>query len=129
MAPKKSVTLTPVAEAAPAAAAAPQHEEIVPASEEIEEIVPEHDEEGQPGFVLDSVFYDGEGEDEDEDDGEEDESPYELVTAVGQLTQLMMTEEGVAVADVLNGIRDALDKQNKILYRGVQLLEKSLSKP
>lgn len=147
MAPKKSVSLpvmTPAnaaaaAVAAPTPAPTPQPvpvEEIVPADEEyIEEIVPEEAEgdHHQPGFVLDTVFYEGggedaddeeDGEDEDEDEDEEEDEAYELVTAVGQLTQLMMTEEGVAIADVLNGIRDALDKQNKIMYRGVQLLEK-----
>ena len=60
--------------------------------------------------------------DEDDDDDDEDEGD-ELTVAVGQLAQLFMTEDGEAITDVLGGIRDALDKQNKILYRGLQLLE------
>lgn len=130
MAPKKST-------AAAAAAAAP---------EVIEEIVPEP--RAEPGrtvtFVLDDDEtdaaaavhdeFDNDAEDEhdhddDDDDADLDEADLgtddedELTVAVGQLTQLMMTEDGEAITDVLNGIRDALDKQNKILYRGLQVLE------
>lgn len=70
---------------------------------------------------------DEEEEDDEEDDEEGDEYDDEfhdgLTTVVGQLTQLFMTDEGEAITDVLSAIRDSLDKQNKILYRGLQLLE------
>lgn len=129
--------------------APPKSKSQAPAPEEIiEEIVPEsqHQSKHQQSvtFVLDeqdNVEY-GEdiGEDIDEDideDFDEDNEDIEdvedidddddeedaLTTAVGQLTQLMMTEEGEAITDVLNGIRDSIEKQNKILYRGLQLLE------
>ena len=89
-------------------------EEVDDGLEEIEEI----DNGGgkHVGFVLDSEdeYDEGEGEDGDEDD---------LVCAVTQVGQLLVTEDGEAVADVLRGLVDALDKQNKILYRGLQLLE------
>lgn len=60
------------------------------------------------------------GEDEELTDEEDDGG---LADAVGHLSQLFVTEEGEAVADVLRGIYDALEKQNKILYKGLQLLE------
>lgn len=92
----------------------------------IEEVVPEKQ---SVTFVLDDKIqeygedeYDEDEDDEDIDDEDiDDEDP--LTTAVGQLTQLMMTEEGEAITDVLHGLRDAIDKQNKIMYRGLQLLE------
>lgn len=63
---------------------------------------------------------------DEEEDAEEDFDDLEddaLTTAVGQLTQLMMTEEGEAITDVLSGLRESIEKQNKILYRGLQVLE------
>ena len=49
--------------------------------------------------------------------GEYDEDPMH------QISQLLLTEDGEAVADVLQGIRDALDKQNKILFKLAGILE------
>lgn len=49
--------------------------------------------------------------------GEYDEDPLH------QISQLLLTEDGEAVADVLQGIRDALDKQNKILFKLAGILE------
>lgn len=89
----------------------------------IEEVIPEKQ---SVTFVLDDEVqeygedYDDEEEDEEGEDIDEEDP---LTTAVGQLTQLMMTEEGEAITDVLHGLRDAIDKQNKIMYRGLQLLE------
>ncbi len=40
------------------------------------------------------------------------------------LAQLLVTEEGEPLADVLRGIRDALDKHNKILYKLASAAEK-----
>ncbi len=128
------------AAAAAAAAAAPGEDEgknVI-----IEEIQPERLP-GDEAIVDDdilgntTVVYElGDGEEEDdldeeEDDEEDDEEGDEyddefhdgLTTVVGQLTQLFMTDEGEAITDVLSAIRDSLDKQNKILYRGLQLLE------
>lgn len=68
-------------------------------------------------FRLDAAYGQGEEyEDEDDEEGFADES----AAAIEQLTQLLMTDKGEPIADVLAGIRDALDKQNKILYRGLQ---------
>lgn len=124
---------TVVVAAAPAAASPAQK-----ADEEIEEIVPEpaaaQGSEPMVTFVLDEhaehdlheeeddEFEEDEGYEDDHEDLEDDEDDA-LTTAVGQLTQLMMTEDGEAITDVLNGIRDSIEKQNKILYRGLQLLE------
>ena len=75
-------------------------------------------------FRLDAAYGQGEEyEDEDEDEGfADDEEGFadESAAAIEQLTQLLMTDKGEPIADVLAGIRDALDKQNKILYRGLQ---------
>ena len=120
---------TPAAATPAAATPAPVVQEEV-----IEEVVPEPSQGRQTvTFVLDAPPDETIDDDEDlgdEDDdlgvdvGDEDETYDEdLTTAVGQLTQLMMTEEGEALTDVVNGIRDSLEKQNKILYRGLQLLE------
>lgn len=94
----------------------------LPAVDEVEEIVPA---ERGVTFVLEQTGFEGLDHppplEEDDEEDLEDEEDYE--DAVGQVAQLLMTEEGEAVADVMRGILDAIDKQNKILYRGLQLLE------
>ena len=60
-------------------------------------------------------------EDDVDDDIESfDESAFDPVQ---QITQLLVTEAGVPVVDVLQGIQEALDKQNKILYKLVSTIE------
>lgn len=123
MAPRKSKA---------SAAAAPAEAELPTVVEEIQEVVEEQPDvvveaeepvECEPSFIVD------EGEDEDDEDEDDEDGEYDvLTTAVGQLAQLLMTEEGEAITDVLSGLRDAIDKQNKILYRGVQLLERQRPK-
>ena len=130
MAPRKKAPV-----AAEGAAEEPAAEPAA-AEEIVEEIVPDRTAREGPTFVLEHAYYhdppggqiDEYDEEEDDglEDGEEDDDDGledDLITAVGQLTQLMMTEEGEAITDVLNGVRDAIEKQNKILYRGLQLLE------
>ncbi len=61
----------------------------------------------------------------DDDDIEEEsdlpsEPEYDVYDGISQLAQLFVTEDGTPVADVLVGIRDALDKLNKILFKAVQ---------
>lgn len=53
----------------------------------------------------------------------DDEEDDELFDPAHQLTQLLVTEAGVPIVDVLQGIQDALDKQNKILYKLVSVAE------
>lgn len=139
MAPRKSKASaaeqkTVTVDAPPAAESAA--EEIQP--EVIEVVEPVH-EDRRVTFAVDEIAdheHDGGGDsgddcDEDacEDDDDDDEvedieyGAHELTIAVGQMTQLLMTEEGEAITDVLSGLRDAIEKQNKILYRGLQLLE------
>lgn len=130
MAPrKKPAAAAQVAEEPVAEDTAAADEPLADDDDLIEEIVPEPQADAPEApqgvtFVLDNTGYlprDAVEYDEPEDEDEEDDD--ELITAVGQLTQLMMTEEGEAITDVLNGVREAIDKQNKILYRGLQLLE------
>jgi hypothetical protein len=64
---------------------------------------------------------DGEEEEFDDEDGDsEDEEEYDPTE---QLCQLMMSEDGTPIADILLGIRDALERHNKILYKAVTVLE------
>lgn len=108
----------------PAPEPAPEPEPEVEAEPEVEEIEVEEIEEIQPEIELVEEFDDEEDDDDDDDEEDEYEDQAELTTAVGQLAQLLMTEEGEAITDVLSGLRDAIDKQNKILFRGLQLLER-----
>ena len=89
----------------------------------IEEIEPQDEIEQQPeDQSLDVELSEGEY-DEDGEGGEgyeEDEEYFDLA----QLSQLLVTEEGEPLADVLKGIRDALDKHNKILFRLVGAADK-----
>ena len=67
----------------------------------------------------------GEGGEEDEfdDDDDEDSEDEEEYDPTEQLCQLMMSEDGTPIADILLGIRDALERHNKILYKAVTVLE------
>ena len=123
----KKVEIEAATEAAAAeAAAAEAAAEAAPAEEGAPEEAAEAAE-AAPGktvtFVLNEEEYAAEDDEEFEDDGEDDDVGDDLVNAVAQVGQLLVTEEGEAVSDILRGIMDALDKQNKILYRGLQLLE------
>ena len=70
----------------------------------------------------DTEFTDDE-DDEDEDDDEDDEDDEMEFDPISQLAQLLVTEEGQPVADIMVGIKDALDKHNKILFKMSTLLE------
>ena len=65
---------------------------------------------------------------EDDQEGQDDLEPEEEEDYfdLAQLSQLLVTEEGEPLADVLSGIRDALDKHNKILFKLVGVLEAKL---
>jgi hypothetical protein len=62
-------------------------------------------------------------EDEDEDDDDDDDDDEMEFDPISQLAQLLVTEEGQPVADIMVGIKDALDKHNKILFKISTLLE------
>lgn len=66
---------------------------------------------------------DDELEDEEDDDGVFGEALFDPMMLTQQLTQLLVTEDGVPAVDVLQGISDALDKQNKILYKLASVIE------
>jgi hypothetical protein len=60
------------------------------------------------------------------EDGELDDDelgPFEPYDPLQQVTQLLVTEEGTPIVDIMQGIQDALDKQNKILYKLVSVIE------
>lgn len=63
----------------------------------------------------------------DDDDSGEDGGGAEmdLVDGLAQIAQLFVTEDGTPIADVIVGVRDALEKLNKIVFKAVQHLEKS----
>ena len=63
--------------------------------------------------------------DDDEEMEEEDLDSLDdaMFDPMQQLTQLLVTESGVPIVDVLHGIQEALEKQNKILYKLVSVIE------
>ena len=96
--------------------------------EEIEEIRGDSALDGDGGSTLDAE--DGEDDDgEDCEDDEEDElasfgdALFDPMLITQQVTQLLVTESGVPLVDVVLGIQEALDKQNKILYKLVSVIE------
>jgi hypothetical protein len=81
----------------------------------VDEIVHEnHPEDDEVSF--------GEDEPEDGETIDESEPDDEDLDAAEFLAQFFVTSEhGESVADVLNGIRENLDKTNKILYKLIQV--------
>jgi hypothetical protein len=61
----------------------------------------------------------------DDDDSGEGGAEMDLVDGLAQIAQLFVTEDGTPIADVIVGVRDALEKLNKIVFKAVQHLEKS----
>jgi hypothetical protein len=96
-----------------------QHPEIVEIEDE--EVV---DEEEVPQDLPEGAEQEEEeefdGEDDEDDEDSEDGEEYDPTE---QLCQLMMSEDGTPIADILLGIRDALERHNKILYKAVTVLE------
>jgi protein subunit release factor A len=97
-----------------------QHPEIV----EIEDDYQEQQQLEDGVDIVESAEDAGEdaeyGEDDDEEMDDDSEEDYD---AVEQLCQLMVAEDGTPVADIMLGIRDALERHNKILYKAVTVLE------
>ena len=60
---------------------------------------------------------------EDLESFEPEDGDNELFDPMQQLSQFLVTESGVPIVDVLQGIQEALDKQNKILYKLVSVVE------
>lgn len=72
-----------------------------------------------------------EGALDDEDDEALDKEDIDslddgLFDPMQQFTQLLVTETGVPIVDVLQGIQDALEKQNKILYKLASVVDARL---
>ena len=68
---------------------------------------------------------------EDEDEVMDEEEEEEEDSEIGEdmdfselLYNVLTTDDDESIANVLRGIRDGVDKQNKILYKIVTLLEK-----
>lgn len=77
----------------------------------------------------DDESFTDDGQDGSQDEGSEEGSDEDDGGAFEALGQLLMTEDGEAITDVLASIRDVLDKQNRVLYRGLQLLEARFAAP
>ena len=81
--------------------------------------------------VEDDYVDDADADDADVDAGEDYDSSadggaeMDLVDGLAQIAQLFVTEDGTPIADVIVGVRDALEKLNKIVFKAVQHLEKS----
>jgi TATA-binding protein-associated factor Taf7 len=109
---------------AAAARAIEEIEEVPPPRGAAEDQQPEDQPEDQPEAEEDlDMSEDDDQEDDEDQDGFEDDDYFDLA----QLSQLLVTEEGEPLADVLKGIRDALDKHNKILFRLVGTVERLAS--
>lgn len=74
--------------------------------------------------VGDDYVEDADAESYD-DSGEEGGAEMDLVDGLAQIAQLFVTEDGTPIADVIVGVRDALEKLNKVVFKAVQLMEKS----
>lgn len=62
-------------------------------------------------------------EDIEVDDEEIDSLDDVMFDPMQQFTQLLVTESGVPLVDVLQGIQEAIEKQNKIMYKLVSVVE------
>ena len=63
---------------------------------------------------------------DDDDSGADGGDPeMDLVDGLAQIAQLFVTEDGTPIADVIVGVRDALEKLNKVVFKAVQLMKKS----
>ena len=63
-------------------------------------------------------------DDEDDDDCDDEIDDDDAAQMSGLLYSLLTTEEDESIANVLKGIRDGIDKQNKILYKILTSLAK-----
>lgn len=89
--------------------------EVVPAEEVAAEVVPAEEEE--------EVVEDVDVDDDDDDDEDLESFEEDMFDPMQQLTQLLVTEDGVPLVDVLQGIRESIDKQNKILFKLVSVID------
>jgi hypothetical protein len=67
-------------------------------------------------LMAEEIAEDVENVEEDDDDDCDDEIDDDAQMS-GLLYSLLTTEEDESIANVLKGIRDGIDKQNKILYK------------
>jgi hypothetical protein len=63
--------------------------------------------------------------DDDDSGADGGDAEMDLMDGLAQIAQLFVTEDGTPIADVIVGVRDALEKLNKIVFKAVQHLEKS----
>jgi hypothetical protein len=88
---------------------------------------PEIIEVGGDDYVEDVEDAEDNAESYDDDDSGADggDPEMDLVDGLAQIAQLFVTEDGTPIADVIVGVRDALEKLNKVVFKAVQLMEKS----
>lgn len=87
----------------------------------VEEITPTQPSDSEE--VDDNLPNDNEDNGEDIDDDEIGSFDDSIFDPMQQFTQLLVTEAGVPIVDVLQGIQEAIEKQNKILYKLVSTIE------
>jgi len=68
-------------------------------------------------LMAEEIAEDDQVENVDEDDDDCDDEIDDDAQMSGLLYSLLTTEEDESIANVLKGIRDGIDKQNKILYK------------
>lgn len=100
--------------------------EVVPEGEQVVEVVPEEEEEVAAEVVPaeeEEVVEDVDVDDDDDEDEDLESFEEDMFDPMQQLTQLLVTEDGVPLVDVLQGIRESIDKQNKILFKLVSVID------
>ena len=80
----------------------------------------EHEEKEHVEDIVEETIDDDDIDDDDDDDDDDDES----VDMSSLLYSVLTTEDGESIATTLQSIRDGIDKQNKILYKLLLVLEK-----
>lgn len=63
-------------------------------------------------------------EDDDDMDCDECDDDFDDEDPLFHISQLLVTEDGEAVSDVLAGVRDALEKLNKIVFKLATVIER-----
>lgn len=89
----------------------------------------------EPTMELEGIPEECTVDDEEGFDGEDEEGfeyPDPAAFGLGEMAmlgQVLVTEEGETVADILSGIRDALEKGVKVLYKLSTTLETTKKTP
>lgn len=118
--PAPAVTFEPISEII----------ELDPTPEAVQPEEPEQPVAEEVSFEPSGCDIDGDDADFDDDEGgdgdDEDEDDECMFDPFQQLSQLFVTEDGTPLVDVVHAIQETLDKQNKILFKLVSVLDAKL---